>query len=278
MADWRKYSHLKDIPIQDIQREKPVILIGQDNIHLILPRQIRCGSDNLPVATKCKLGRSLHGPSPINVEKIFKAHTLHVCEKTEAFDDIEKLIKENFATESFGVLVTPDKMSKDNKRAMTIMDTTICYTGERYEIGLLWKNDHDILPESKYMALQRLKCMEKKCSLDKNFAEAYCQKINSYIEKGYVRKLKQEKILTDNPRLWYLPQFAVNNPNKPNKIRLVFDVAATSRGVSLNSKLLPGPDLLKSLFTILWKFRQRRFGFCGDVREMFHQIQIREQD
>lgn len=93
-----------------------------------------------------------------------------------------------------------------------------------------------------------------------------------------VRKLSEKEIKTRTARLWFLPHFAVENVNKPGKIRLVFDAAAKSHGMSLNDALLSEPDLLQSLVAILIKFRQRRFGFCGDIREMFHQVLIRKQD
>jgi hypothetical protein len=42
--------------------------------------------------------------------------------------------------------------------------------------------------------------------------------------------------------------------------------------------LYKGPDLYNSLTGILWKFRQKKIAFGGDIKNMFHRIKIREAD
>lgn len=279
MTEWRKYQHLKNIPIRDINNEKPVVLIGQDNIDLIVARQIRCGPENLPIASRCKLGWAIHGPSQakMNSEFTLKAHTLHICETENSEEDLQEIIRQSFSTEQFGVLATPSRQSYEITRALKILNETTKQTGDRYETGLLWKSEDINLPESKFRAMQRLKCVERKCLQNKNFGQEYCEKLQGYETKGYIRRLSPEEAAIEGPRSWYLPHFAVENINK-KKIRIVFDAASKSHGISLNDVLLAGPDLLQSLVAILWKFRQRKFGFCGDVKEMFHQVRIREED
>ncbi|XP_062538896.1 uncharacterized protein LOC134207186 [Armigeres subalbatus] len=128
------------------------------------------------------------------------------------------------------------------------------------------------------MALRRYHCLEKRLSKDPELAQVLEQKITDYINKGYIRKLSQKEIDQHSARTWYLPIFAVTNINKPGKVRLVWDAAATAFGKSLNSALLKGPDQTCSLFAILLRFREGRIGLTGDIREMFHQVLIREAD
>jgi len=54
----------------------------------------------------------------------------------------------------------------------------------------------------------------------------------------------------------FAASFRSDNPNKPGKIRLVFDAAAKAGETSLNSTLNKGPEL--------FLFREGAVGVCGD--------------
>ena len=52
-------------------------------------------------------------------------------------------------------------------------------------------------------------------------------------------------------RTWYLPYHSVRNPNKPQKISVVYNTAARHRGVALNDVFREGPDLTTQLLAVL---------------------------
>lgn len=274
-SHWKKYHHLKGIPITDIF-ERPMILIGQDNIRLSVARKISQGPENLPIATKTCLGWSLHGKYNDDLQK--NSFSFHVCNQETSDKMLHEMVKASFTTDAFGVSVNQTRMNKAETRAVDIMEKTAKRVGDNFEIGLLWKTDDISLPASKSTAFRRLQCIERQMEKDNDFGRKYRDNIKKYVDKGYARKLTKDEAKVEGPRCWYLPHFGVVNPNKPEKLRLVFDAASKSNGTSLNDNLLAGPDLLQSLVAILLKFRQREVAFCSDVREMFHQVRIRPED
>ena len=68
------------------------------------------------------------------------------------------------------------------------------------------------------------------------------------------------------------------NPNKPDKLRVVFDCAAQYNGVSLNSQLLQGPDLTNNLVGVLIRFREEPIAIMADIEGMFHQVRVSPKD
>ncbi|CAG7829870.1 unnamed protein product, partial [Allacma fusca] len=162
--------------------------------------------------------------------------------------------------------------------ALNIMENSSTRVNNRWMTGLLWRNKDVVLPGSRSQAERRLRHIEKKMDNDADFSKAYCSKIDDHIAKGYVRELTFAEANIETNKTWYLPHFAVVNPNKPGKIRVVWDAAAKSNGVSLNSQLLTGPDLYNSLPGVIFKFRQRAVAISADIQEMFLQIKILPED
>lgn len=172
-------------------------------------------------------------------------------------------------------------MGKDEERSIQLLNK---FTQQRpdghYKTGLLWRYDNIELPESLSMAKKRLVCLEKKLFREPELFNVFQKTIDDYLSKGYISRLSDADINNSEMagRIWYLPTFAVFNKNKPGKVRIVWDAAAKSNGLSLNCVLLKGPDLLSSLPAILFRFRQKSVALSGDIQEMFHQIYIRQED
>lgn len=69
----------------------------------------------------------------------------------------------------------------------------------------------------------------------------------------------------------------VYHPQKPDKIRVVFDAAAETNGLSLNKMLLSGPDLTNSLLSVLICFCQNPVAFMADIEQMLHSFLVQKE-
>ncbi|XP_055910431.1 uncharacterized protein LOC129944792 [Eupeodes corollae] len=284
----KRYPYLKGIPIEPYEQATPRILIGLDNANLGLPLKFKDGGRNDPLATKTRLGWVVYGPyeneTSTKLPPKVDNHThesFHHCECEQSTNiKLSDMLKDFFSLESLGIVpVQPQTaMSNEDKRALHILESETKRVNNHFETSLLWKYDHVQLPNSRPMAIRRFECLQKKLRREPSLRENLKHQINDYLSKGYIRKLTPEELHEDHSRIWYLPIFPVTNPNKPGKIRLVWDAAAQVNGVSLNSVLLKGPDQLTSLMGVLYRFRERKFAICGDIREMYHQVLIRNED
>ena len=203
----------------------------------------------------------------------------HYFFKEDPDPDLSEQLKSFWTVESFGVNSKVELLrSKQDQRAEEVMAQTARRPGDRWEAGLLWKSENETLPESKSLAEKRFLFLEREMQRESVFQERYRKLIREYQEKGYARVLTDEEEGCIGPRTWYLPHFAVQNPNTPTKIRLVWNAAAKSHGVCLNDRLLKEPNLYNPLVGVLFVFKEQSIGICGDLNEMFHQVRIREAD
>ena len=92
------------------------------------------------------------------------------------------------------------------------------------------------------------------------------------IEQGYCEKVE----FSGGPgRACYLPHHGVYHPDKPGKIRVVFDYSAKFNGVSINDSLLQGPDLTNSFVGVLLRFKREEVAIQADIKSMFYQVRIK---
>ncbi|XP_075163102.1 uncharacterized protein LOC142235727 [Haematobia irritans] len=231
-----------------------------------------------PIAAKSRLGWIIYGPVDKPKSKYISCHVKRSENEERSQNELDNMMRDYFGQETFGIK-TPVKplVSRDNQRALDILNLSTRKYGDRFETGLLWRNDNVLFPESYEMAFKRLLTVERKMQKDYKYATEYCAKIDEYVQKGYARIMEEEEANMKTSKTFYLPHFGVMNPNK-KKMRLVFDAAAETHGVSLNKNLIAGPDLNQPLLKVLFKFREEKIAVCGDLKEMFHQICIKRSD
>ena len=91
--------------------------------------------------------------------------------------------------------------------------------------------------------------------------------------------LKKQLRRVTVPGIYPISHHPVTNPNKPGKLRIVFDAAAEFAETSLN-KNLQGPNMTNSRVGawVLLCFSQGRFELAANVEAMFHQVRVRKED
>lgn len=275
-----KHDYLKNLPIQSYTSARPTMLIGLNNWKLGVCLRAKEGSLQEPIAVKSRLGWTIcSNINAVNEDNV-KNMNFHMIEKpTQKDNDLHQIVKAFFSLESDGIKIPPDSVaSKEERRANDIMKATTKLIGKQYETGLLWKNDYEKLPDSRHTALQRLESLENRLNRDDKLKQTMKTQMEAYQEKKYIRKLTESELKQQHKRIWYLPMFPVINPNKPSKIRPVWDAACKTNGVSLNSLLLKGIDQMASLLGVLHRFRQGIFAVTGDIAEMFHRVKIIDED
>jgi hypothetical protein len=119
--------------------------------------------------------------------------------------------------------------------------------------------------------------LKRKLVGNDKFREDYQSFMEETLKKAYAEKVPDDELNRNDGRLWYIPHHGVYHPKK-NKIRVVFDCSASYRGVSLNDKLLQGPDLTSSLVGVILRFRQEPVALMADIEGMFHQVRVPKDD
>lgn len=269
----------KDAKILPYHEARVKILIGQDNWNLIVTREWREVEKTDLAISRSLLGWALHGSvnkHPNHSRGVFNvdANELRYCDVNTETAPLEELLKSYFELEYVG---TGSNVRRKNEydRALKILHDTSSHNGKAWEIGLLWKEDHAPSVNGLSTAQRRLKLLERRLDRDPEYAQLYYKEMQRFLDKGYASKVEET---TERSRIWYLPHFGVRNINKPNKVRLVFDAAAKTAGISLNDQLVSGPDLLQSLPGILLRFRQFAIAVKADISDMFLRVQVRESD
>ncbi|XP_063367679.1 uncharacterized protein LOC134656091 [Cydia amplana] len=283
--DCNKFAHLqklKDKWSPNVISCNPEVLIGQDNYDLIMPLEICKGKPLEPFATRTVLGWSVHGKTraphgrgPRAAHNLLLA-AADCCPSAhdDALRDLHEEVRRYFSIDSLGVCNKP-RQNSDDVRALAQLDRTTTFADGRWQVGLPWRDENSVMPDSYPNALNRLKGVEKKMAANSEYAQRYTDRVNHLFQNDFAREVIDPR--SASPHTWYLPHHAVDNLNK-KKLRLVFDCAAKSKGTSLNDYLLQGPDLLASLFGIMVRFRENRYAVAGDLRDMFLRVKIRPED
>ena len=277
------FPHLKGITLPSLIGGRVTLIVGMDNPDAHRASEQRVGKAGEPLAERTPLGWVVRGPVGVSSPRSANVN-LCTVQDMNITDTLKKMYEEDFVEKqplrnhTVEAEMCNASFSVEDKFALNQMKSSIRVTENgHYEMGLLWKENAEKLPENKFMAENRLKGLKKKLEANAKLKEMYTETLEGYISEGHAKEVIDKQSSAEQS--WYIPHHGVFHPHKPDKVRVVFDCAARSgrAQLSLNDCLLQGPDFITSLIGVLLRFRQERVAIQADIKAMFHQVFVSEQ-
>ena len=256
-----------------MESPEATLLIGADIPEAHWKLEERRGRKKEPYAVRTPLGWSVAGPlgtaANNNVSSFF------IREEDEFLGEmVTKMFQMDFSESSY----SPDvSMSIDDRKALYKMESSLKVDVDgHYQLDLPFREIPDF-PNNRSLAERRLNSLKMRLKKDRELHTKHKAGVDDYVNKGYAVKIKSsesENPVAEEDNGCGIPHHPVIHPQKPSKPRIVFDCAAKYDDVSLNSKLLQGPDMTNTLVGVLTGFRQDPVAFLADIEAMFCQVSV----
>ena len=161
--------------------------------------------------------------------------------------------------------------SKNDEIVRELVESSVNVVNNRYEIPVpLKSNVVESLPNNYSCALHRTSSLRRKALSDVSLKNLLIDKFDEMISEGWITPVYGTP---EDSGCWYLPFFVT----KQDKARVVFDGAATFKGLSLNDAVFGGSNLLNGLVEVLTRFRIGKYACMADLSKCFFQVAIPEK-
>ncbi|XP_028404089.1 uncharacterized protein LOC114526762 [Dendronephthya gigantea] len=265
------YLHLKglwlaDVCMSNVELEIDV-LVGADYLWMFHGDRIVRGKADEPVAIETLLGWVLSGPVGLASRDADDSAVVSIVSCEPAVD-----VGRFWELESIGIKADVDVHES------VISD--LKFNGQRYSVGLPWRENHDPLPSNYEVSIKRMKGQIRRLTKDPELLSEYDAIIKNQEQVGIIERVSKDEIGPDS-KVHYIPhQAVVRRDAKTTKVRIVYDASAKAQksSVSLNDCLHAGPSLNPLLFDILVRFREQSVALVADIEKAFLNIEVHEKD
>ena len=258
-----KLLHGRHISIESIPSDCHVsMLIGNDNFYRIVKGNNTRLSPTL-VAIDTLFGWCLHGSiDPFNC---------HISSVISYEEENSVDLKTYFDGELCGI-VDPGALYE----ADPSVEHHLKWTGNRYEVGFLWRPD--MIWDNNYNAQALGRLNHTVSSLRRqNLLAAYHKIFTEYLSEDIIEPAPQHG---EDARVRVLPHHAVVKQQGNNiKLRSVLDASAKAHNdYSLNDCLLAGENLFPNLLGVILRFRFNNIAISCDIQKAFLMLELRPED
>lgn len=266
-----EFQHLK---LADPTWDKPGpidMLLGLGIWIKIVESKLIKSRDESAVAQLTKLGYILFQAPSSNDQS-----TVKICTSRAGPAIIDNHILNSTMKRFWEVEELPFKqrLTKDEQTCEDLFKLTHKRTPEgRYIVTMPFNDKINLLGKSKQIALRQLFAMERKMNVNPKFKNDYIQYMKEFEAQGFMKPIHET-----NECGYYTPHHGVYGASK-DKIRIVYNASCkTSTGISLNECQHTGAKLQDDLADILIRFRTHRIGITADIKAMYCQVEMAEED
>nr|XP_034311384.1 uncharacterized protein LOC117684234 [Crassostrea gigas] len=294
----KSYPHLlriaSSIPEFDVN-SKIQLLIGRVLIEAHHIEEQITGPRGEPFAQRLSLGWAiigevclgrLHRRTSVNVNKVSILNDGRVTCSQPCQNNIDvkeqtlvsnyKIVERDFQFHDVFIKTPEDDctgLSVEDRLFLKLMDRA--FTKDKdgmWTAPLPFRENQPDLPNNRPQALHRAQILHNSLQRDTEKKRQFVKFMEKVLNSGAAEVAPPPT----STGCWYLPLFGVRNPKKPDQIRGVFDSSAKYGGVSLNSVLMSGPDMINSLLGILLRFRKDEVAMAADIEQMFYRFRVDE--
>ena len=270
-------SHIRGLNLADpgfCKRGQIEILLGASVHASIIEGEVKRGTLGEPIAMNSKLGWIISGNSGIGSSCCLSI--ISECNESNFLFDLERFWRQEEIFDTSNVLLNTDEKDCEDY----FVNTHSRNSEGRYIVRLPFKVA-DIsnlkFPGSLPIARKMLMRMETRFLNDNQFHNLYLDFMRDYENSKH---MKLSATIDDVNSCYFLPHHGVLKKNcSVPKLRTVFNGSAKDyQNLSINDMLHTGANLLPDLTNLLISWMKYKYVFVSDVKQMFRQILVHEDD
>ena len=173
------------------------------------------------------------------------------------------------------------QMSLQDQYEYQVMENNVEYeeASQVFKVQYSFTEDPSILTNNVHQAIKIAEREEKKLEKE-GLTEAFNEEFNKMIKLGALGELTEEEMITWKGPVHYVSMQHVYKPKSPTTpLRIVTNSSLSDRnGISLNSILMKGPNILTNQFEVIARWRNYEEALCSDLTTAYYSMKTGELD
>jgi len=273
--DISEWKHINNLPLADPTFYKPGkidLLIGAEFFFRLLKTGQSCENKGWPTLQNTELGWIIAGGYELPLKRNTSENV--TCLSTAVLSTLDAAVQNFWNIEE---IPRATHMTKEDLVCEEhFIKTHYREKSGRYVVRLPFKEPPPAVNDSYQVVISRFKRVERALKGQPTLWTMYKDFMYEYEHSNHMKLVQPG----EQQPLIYLPHHHVCRLDSPStKLRVVFDGSSKMNdGCSLNDRLYRGHKLQKNIVDVITHFRFPALVFTADIRQMFRQIQVHEED